>query len=499
MRFSRFLWPYIAMVLIIVLIGTVSTYRDWRAYKREQIGLLVDHAGTTATQVDSALLDASRLVDVAKRKFDFEHRLHPITDREAHDLLKNTIEGFRFSAGKELFGLLFYVDQSGIIRAQNLSYPANHIDVSDRLYFINARSKPDQPWHVGEQVVGRTNHQRVFHYAITLQGVNKNFSGVLLQQIKIDATPIFHSDSQLKETEIIATFQGSGHIAFSEPHPRPVLEQAFTSQLFKAAINEPGARTSGWKQIDLNETPKSAGYYLGFVRSPVFDMTTVAAIPSKTVQIDFLKKNFPFFILLVFGLVAVSYLFRRLHKESLARESEHALGLHDPLTNLLNRRALDQELPKLIRDALREEKSISVLFLDIDHFNAFNNKYGHKFGDRALIEVSKAITNLVNRPLDLCCRWGGEEFIVVLPDTDQTGAWHIAESLRNAIKEIKLETGNVDITRITVSIGVLSTRISSRNTNEDLIKLADKLMYKAKLSGRDCCRSNFLNHADNIS
>ena len=500
MRSNRFLWPYVGTILLIVLIVGFSTYRDWRSYEQEQTALLIEHAAITATQVDSALLDASRLVDVAQKKFDKEQRIQKISDLEAHNLLKRTVEDFRFSAARHQFGLLFFVDGSGIIRAQNLNYPADHLDVSDRLYFVDALAKSDQPWHVGEQVIARTNHQRVFHYALTLRDSRKKFAGVLLQQIKIDAVPIFHAESRLKSSENIITFQSGGHIAFTEPYPTsPMIEPDLAKDLYLYSTNNTEQRKSGWMKIASRDGSQMFSHYLGYVRSPIFGMTTVATVPTSTIWFDFLKRNTQFILLVLLGIFAISYLFRRLNNESLERESEHSLGLHDPLTNLINRRALDVELPKLIAESRRDGRPISVLFLDIDHFNTFNNTYGHDVGDQVLVAVAQSIQSIVHRPLDLCCRWGGEEFVAVLPNTDESGAWHIAEAIRTNIKEVRLKSvpGNSPV--ITASVGVVSTSVNAFIRSEDLIKQADKLMYEAKSSGRDCCRSNFPTHSERIT
>lgn len=492
MLFKRFLWTYIGVTALIVLAGGASIYKDWRAYEQEQATQLVEHAGLAATQLDSALLDASRMVDVAKSKFASIKPVHPITDKEAHEILKRTVSEFKFSAGKQHFGILFFVDENGTIRAQNLQFPADHYDVSDRLYFVDAKSDPDQDWHIGEQVIGRTNHQRVFHYAVSLHNSENRFAGLLLQQIKLDAMPIFQANSKLHEAEHIIAFQSSGHIAFDQPYPSSFdVTGGFATNAYATVTKESKPDSSGWLKTDHSADQSTYGSYVAYARSPLFGMTTIATIPTAILWGDFLKKSALFILLGILGLIAESYLFLRLYKETVAKQHEHTVALHDPLTNLLNRRALDEEMPRIIGEARRNGLPLTFMFIDIDHFNEFNNKFGHLAGDQALVAVSNTIKNVFHRAVDVSCRWGGEEFVAVLPNTDPNGARHLADLLRTRIKEVKLNVKHVDLPPITVSIGVVSAQVTALNQNDDFIKQADKLMYEAKSAGRDCCRHNF--------
>ena len=134
---------------------------------------------------------------------------------------------------------------------------------------------------------------------------------------------------------------------------------------------------------------------------------------------------------------------------------------------------------------MRAAQRISALFIDIDHFKIFNDEYGHDHGDDALVAVAHAIVTCANRPLDLCCRWGGEEFAVVLPDTDEQGAIYLANMILAAVRAIRLDFGEGKSPKITVSIGIASTVVTEGSQTEDLIDMADKAMYVAKQSGRD--------------
>ncbi len=158
---------------------------------------------------------------------------------------------------------------------------------------------------------------------------------------------------------------------------------------------------------------------------------------------------------------------------------------HDKLTGLYNRRYLDDQFERLWLEAKRDNTPISVLFIDIDHFKRFNDRFGHEKGDAVLINVAKTICQCIRRPLDFCCRWGGEEFVVVMPQTPESGALDVADRILNAISEICTDFCGPGHTPITVSIGVAATHVTADNIHDDLVDQSDKAMMAAKVNGRN--------------
>jgi diguanylate cyclase (GGDEF)-like protein len=158
----------------------------------------------------------------------------------------------------------------------------------------------------------------------------------------------------------------------------------------------------------------------------------------------------------------------------------------DPLTQLNNRRALYADCQNLLQSAQNKKHEISVIMIDLDDFKYFNDTYGHEVGDTILKEVALILAQ-ESRGNDVLARWGGEEFIVVLPDTSLALAVLIAERFRVAInKEVILRMPDKLV--ISASIGVVSSLIYSKDKSElkKLINLADKLLYKAKSLGKNC-------------
>ena len=161
------------------------------------------------------------------------------------------------------------------------------------------------------------------------------------------------------------------------------------------------------------------------------------------------------------------------------------LSMKDQLTEILNRRGFESRMNMEWPRAIRENSLISILMMDVDHFKDYNDTYGHQQGDVVLQTIAMTVTQSLNRPGDFIARWGGEEFFVLLPNTDLAGALNIAELIRTNIEKTVILSYNGKETGITVSIGVNTQSPSYDNSRERFIKGADTALYKAKEAGRN--------------
>lgn len=157
----------------------------------------------------------------------------------------------------------------------------------------------------------------------------------------------------------------------------------------------------------------------------------------------------------------------------------------DELTQIPNRRAFDDRLDVNWREAYRRQEPISLLFIDIDNFKKFNDQHGHDQADEALRRVAKALQSTTHRPVDIACRWGGEEFVVLLPNTNALGANLMAQQIQAVVNDLMIPLRNSESTKVTVSIGTATMLAKDALSMHDLIRRADAAMLEAKRNGRD--------------
>ena len=158
----------------------------------------------------------------------------------------------------------------------------------------------------------------------------------------------------------------------------------------------------------------------------------------------------------------------------------------DALTGLPNRRSFDSQLAMEWGRAIREKTDLGLLMVDVDRFKTFNDDHGHQQGDVGLQTVAAGIRAMLRRPSDFCARWGGEEFAVLLPNTNLAGALHVGELIRANVEDLPVPSisGSTDL-HVTVSIGVNSIIPSRDSAVEGFIAMADKALYAAKEAGRN--------------
>jgi len=161
------------------------------------------------------------------------------------------------------------------------------------------------------------------------------------------------------------------------------------------------------------------------------------------------------------------------------------LSLIDQLTNIPNRRSFDDRLKMEWKQAVREKTPISLLIIDIDNFKYFNDTYGHQQGDVVLQKIAELLPQSFRRPGDFAARWGGEEFVVLLPNTPLEGANELAEKIRADIEKITIKAANGSELKVTSSVGVNSLIPGIESSIDAFFANTDKALYLAKDAGKN--------------
>ena len=165
------------------------------------------------------------------------------------------------------------------------------------------------------------------------------------------------------------------------------------------------------------------------------------------------------------------------------------LVMRDGLSGLMNRRAFDEHLGRVWQHALRDQRSLAILMIDIDHFKKYNDEFGHQGGDAALRSVAQTVQGFTRRPLDIAARYGGEEFAAILYDLAPHHVMDIAQRLRESVQKLEVRPPDPDraaaAANVTVSVGVAIVTPAIGRTPEGAVQLADEALYEAKAAGRN--------------
>lgn len=173
----------------------------------------------------------------------------------------------------------------------------------------------------------------------------------------------------------------------------------------------------------------------------------------------------------------------------IANEELTQLSATDGLTHVANRRYFEERLVKELARASRENLPVSLVMLDVDFFKLFNDILGHLSGDECLKKVADCVRETLKRPTDIVARFGGEEFIVLLTNTDLAGAEALAEEIRQNVEGLNIIHPDSDVSKyVTVSVGVSGIQSNQQVSRDMLLMNVDEALYKAKEEGRNCVR-----------
>lgn len=346
-------------------------------------------------------------------------------------------------------------------------YHANH---PDRGPFIGARieSKIDGSYNI--TVTRRINHADGSFAGVVVTSVSLSFFQRLFDQVQAKSGGVIALLTD-DDTTILARSplvpSGAGEVTVGSELRQQMRDQRSGSLNYRSGID--GVRRLGSYQ------------HLG-----QFPLTTLAAQSEWDVQSAWRAELRWHAIILACVMLVVIVLGGRAVE---ANRALNTLATHDGLTGLANRRCLDATIEREFRRAARSRQPLSIVLVDIDHFKDYNDCYGHPAGDACLCAIARAIEGCLRRAGDLAGRFGGEEFVVVLPGSDATRALAFAETMRLAVRGLAVQHRRSERGIVTLSAGV-ATFVPGRSAGpwQALVGDADAALYASKASGRDTVR-----------
>jgi diguanylate cyclase len=481
------------MLVVVLAFIAVEGWRMWRDYRstfdsaRDSVTNL---ARATAQHAEDAIRQVDVLTGTLGERVEGDG-LQNINVPRIHKLLAQ-----QSKIMPQLHGLFIYgADGQWIVTDKETTpEPANN---ADRDYFQYHRTHEDKNVRIGEVVKSRSTNDLIIPISRRLNNLDGSFAGVLLGTIKVSYFVDYYGDFKIDDKGALVLAMRNGTILVRRPFIESVVGKSLAdSEIFKRYLPNASQGIAEVKAV-VDDTERLYGYRA----LTTYPLVVEAGLSRDSIiapwRRDLLKTGWVLVVLIgvlaVFGLIVLSQLRQRMVTERKLRRAHQAMrdmALTDSLTGLGNRRRLDTALPEQIRLAARQGSTLSLIMLDVDYFKRYNDSYGHAAGDDCLGAVGTAIQQAVKRPGDLAVRYGGEEFTVLLPNTDSAGAVQVAEEILQAIRALHIEHCAHPLGKVTASAGITTARPSFESvTPASLIKAADALLYVAKQQGRNrwCC------------
>lgn len=482
MRSSQtFIWSATGLGLFILLSSFVAiAYDSYRSTMR-----INDQAAANI----AALIDQ----DIARNLDLFDLSLQAVLDGVNNPEVLNQMPRLRQitlfdrSATARGLGALVALDQNGSIFLDSLSEKPRQGNFADREYFIVHRdSQTDIGLYLSLPFRARLQGG-IWSISVSrrITRPDGSFGGIVSGTVKLDyfqqlftrvalgsggSISLFREDGTL----LARNFADDDHQIGSNWQNRPVF----------ARLQH---QTRGSFVSDQSIDGQSRLF--SFSRVGRFPLTVVVALPMSLVLEPWWSKTIVFsgiFAVMVGSvLLLVWMLEKELRRRAIAETAAAMLARTDGLTKLANRRAFEEGLSSEWLRATRYGHPMSLIMIDVDQFKLFNDTYGHRAGDHALTAIAEVIAQATRRPGDLAGRYGGEEFAILLPDTDRRGATEVAAAIHEGVNRLRIEHTASDHKIVTISAGVATAMLRPGTMAASLVDDADAALYRAKAQGRN--------------
>lgn len=397
----------------------------------------------------------------------------------------------RVAALNQLHGIFLFDRQGQWVVTSFEDLPRGK-GVADRDYFKFHQQNISSQAHIGPAIRSRENGEWIIPLSKRVNDKDGKFLGVLMAGIKMSYFDQFFKSFSIDDNGSMFLAMADGTLLAR----RPFVEAQIGSSLAQGEIFQkwlPGApsgnamvssvvdgvmRLHGYRQLDAYPLVVSAA-------------SSQTAILKRWSDTAFQSSMIVGLVVLgvsLFGWVFIHQVRNGERIEADLRAAQETLELiatHDSLTGLANRRLFERALDIEFGRGARQASPLSLIMLDIDFFKRYNDTYGHVVGDHCLAEVAGAVKACCQRKADLAVRYGGEEFAVLLPDTDLRGAKIIAEEIRHKVMGKNITHSESSTGYVTVSLGCYSFVPNGRDSIEVFIGRADAALYQAKHSGRN--------------
>ena len=409
---------------------------------------------------------------------------HPDFQRLPPDLQYRML--FDRAASASFMGTLLLVDREGnLIADAGPIIALRSLNVADREYFIVHRENSHLGLHVSRPFTSRTARgELAVGISRRVSDENGAFAGVVMGSIPLNTINQHFNNLSLGKQGAINLFRSDGVLLTRYPFLESQVNQDLgSSQHVQRLMRVKSGTFDSVSPID------GVRRIISFERLDKYPLILTVALSVDEIFAAWQRKALVLSLatlILCCAVVGLTILFQReLRRRTRAESKLRRIARTDDLSGLPNRRAFRETFEREWRQAIRSGAPLSLLYIDADFFKNFNDRYGHGRGDEVLGAIAGSLEASIRRPRDVAARHGGEEFAIVLPETDLSGALTIAENIRRTIASMDIVHEGSPYLTVTVSIGVAASRPSRGSERSVLLEAADRALYRAKASGRN--------------
>lgn len=493
----------LARVFVVLVCLSLLAIDGWLMWKARQVQLrdaeietsnlaaaLARQASDSLKKADTVLLDLVERLQTDGRQPAQLQRLAQLMRMHVHEQ-------------SELHGLFAY-DRDGRWLVNSFGEVPPGANNADREYFIYHRDHPDDHGpRVGRPIRSRMTGDWIIPLSRRLEDGAGNFAGVALATLSIDYFRQFYATFDIRQQGTINLVLNDGTLILHSPFREPMIGMSVThSQIFSRLLPQSPSGTAMLPSIN-----DGVVRIYSYRQVQGYPLVIIAALAKDDILADW-RDDALRQVLIVALLMALLGLFG-FHLLRLIKQAQHTeveliatrdalrafnqrleqQALEDELTRLANRRRFIRALSDEFARANRSQRPLALVLFDVDYFKQYNDIYGHSAGDECLRLVAEVIRDAQKRPADLAVRYGGEEFCLLLPETDREGALQVAEQVRMALEERAVAHAGSPWRRLSLSAGVNvywpAEGVVLEKGPEALIQGADKALYAAKAAGRD--------------
>ena len=381
-------------------------------------------------------------------------------------------------------GVMFVLDERGDITIDEGALPPRKGNYADRDYFRVHRARADLGLYIGQPIVSRLTGERMLPFSRRIDKPDGSFGGVAFGSLKLSFFSHLFEPVGLGRDGAINLYLRDGTRIMRHPYVDADIGANIAGKsTFERFVSARSGTFVGTSVRDGVER------HYAFTQIDDWPLVLNVALSTREIEAEWRAKAFVIgaVVLILCGLtVFLSLLYGRdLRRRAALQEELARLSRTDALTGLPNRRRFEQVLDRAWHGARRSGKSVAMLVVDADHFKQVNDRFGHPVGDAVLRDLAGCLSGSVHRPRDLVCRIGGEEFAVLLPDTDREGALRVASEIHAAVRTLAIPASGLGPGSVTVSIGLAVGPEADDAKPGDLYRRADAAVYAAKEGGRD--------------